>query len=181
MIRLLVNRAIGKMERAFNYDASYLREMLNTSPPTFKRFSALTRLVDRRACPAPAIAAATLAATLQEDCGPCTQISLDMAAAGGVDPSVLRAILADDHLAMGADASLGLRFARASLARDMEIADPLRDEIVARWGDKGLLALSMAIVTGRMYPTVKYALGHGKACSRLTVAGTPVVDRAKAA
>jgi hypothetical protein len=31
--------------------------------------------------------------------------------------------------------------------------------------------LSLAITTARLYPTVKYALGHGKACSRLVVEG----------
>ena len=111
------------------------------------------------------------AATLVEDCGPCTQISVDMAAVGGVDPTVLRAILAGDEAAMGPAAALTWRFARASLARDMETADPLRDEIVRRWGEKGLLAVSMAITTARMYPTLKYALGHGKACSKVLVAG----------
>ena len=69
------------------------------------------------------------------------------------------------------------------MARGMETADPLRDEIVRRWGEKGLLAVSLAITTGRMYPTVKYALGYGKACSRVTVAGepTPVAHMAVAA
>jgi len=27
----------------------------------------------------------------------------------------------------------------------------------------------------RIYPTVKYALGHGKACMRVVVGGTPVM------
>jgi hypothetical protein len=93
-----------------------------------------------------------------------------------VEPSVLRAILAGDEAAMGETAGLAWRFARASLARDLEAADPLREEIVRRWGEKGLVAISLSLMTGRMYPTLKYALGHGKACSKVTVAGaaTPV-------
>jgi hypothetical protein len=47
----------------------------------------------------------------------------------------------------------------------------LRDEVVRRWGQKGLVALTLALTTARMYPTVKYALGHGKSCSRVMVAG----------
>ena len=92
-------------------------------------------------------------------------------------PDVLRAILAGDEAAMGETAALGWRFARASLARDMAAADPLRDEIVRRWGREGPgLAVAMALTTARMYPTLKYALGYGKACSQVTVAGiaTPV-------
>ena len=44
---------------------------------------------------------------------------------------------------MGETAALAYRFARASLARDMEASDPLRDEIVRRWGDKALVAISL--------------------------------------
>jgi hypothetical protein len=53
----------------------------------------------------------------------------------------------------------------------METADPLRDEIVRRWGEKALVAVALTITTARMYPTLKYALGFGKTCSKVTVAG----------
>jgi len=173
MLKTFLARQIDKVERTWSYDASYMRHVLRASPATFLKFGFLTQLVDRKAAPAAVLAAAGIAGTLAEDCGPCTQISVDMAAAGGVKPDVLRAILAGDEAAMGEDAVLAWRFAQASLARDMEAADPLRDEIVRRWGDRGLVAVSMAITTARMYPTLKYALGYGKACSRVTVAGEP--------
>jgi hypothetical protein len=99
---------------------------------------------------------------------------VDIATANGVDPKVLRAILAGDEAAMGEAAALAYRFAKASLARDMEACDPLRDEIVRRWGDKALVAIGLALVGARMYPTLKYALGYGKACSKVTVAGEAV-------
>lgn len=173
MLRALFNRQIDKMERQFGYDATYMRQMLRVSPASFLKFGMLTQLVDRKAAPGDLLAAVGIAATLVEDCGPCTQISVDMACAGGVNPVILKGILAGDLAAMGEVAALGWRFAHASMARDMEVADPLRDEIVRRWGEKGLLAVSLAITTGRMYPTVKYAMGYGKACSRVTVAGVP--------
>jgi hypothetical protein len=94
-----------------------------------------------------------------------------MAAKAGVDPQVLRAILAGDEAAMGDDAALAYRFARASLERRLEEADALREDVVRRWGRKGLVAVALALTTARMYPTVKYALGHGKSCSRVMVAG----------
>ena len=177
MLRALLKGKIDKMERVWGYDASYMRHVLRASPISFLKFGFVSQMVDRTAAPGAALAAAGIAGTLVEDCGPCTQISVDMAAAGGVKPEVLRAILAGDEAAMGETAALVWRFARASLARDMEAADPLRDEIVRRWGEKGLVAISLSLTTARMYPTLKYALGHGQACSRVTVAGeaTPVV------
>lgn len=42
-----------------------------------------------------------------------------------------------------------------------------------RWGPGGLVDIGMTLTTARMYPTLKYALGHGRACSRVMVAGQP--------
>jgi hypothetical protein len=53
----------------------------------------------------------------------------------------------------------------------MEAADPRRDEIVRRWGKAVFVDIAMALTTARMYPALKYALGHGKTCSRVTVGG----------
>jgi hypothetical protein len=172
MLRALLDRfAIRPFERAYSYDANYLRALLAASPAGFLKFSVVTGLVARRDAPAAALAAAGIVATLHEDCGPCTQIGVDIAVKGGVERKVLRAILAGDEAAMGEVAALAYRFAEASLDRDMETADPLRDEIVRRWGEKALVAVALTITTARMYPTLKYALGFGKACSKVTVAG----------
>jgi hypothetical protein len=171
VLKILFSRMIDGMEKTWGYDASYMRHVLAASPASFLKFSFVPGLVDRKAAPAEALAAAGIAGTLKEDCGPCTQIGVDMAAAGGVKPEVLRAILAGDEAGMGEAAALAWRFANASLMRDMVRADPLREEIVRRWGDKGLVAISFAITTARMYPTLKYALGYGKACSKVVVAG----------
>jgi hypothetical protein len=37
-----------------------------------------------------------------------------------------------------------------------------------------VISLAFAMVASRVYPTVKYAMGHGKTCSRVVVAGTPI-------
>lgn len=173
MLRAFFRAYITRMEKDYDYDAGYMRDVLAVSPWTFLKFAVITTVVPRRGAPAAAVAAAGLVGALAEDCGPCTQISVEIATRSGVKPAVLRAILAGDEAAMGEAAALAYRFARASLARDMAAADPLRDEIVRRWGQKGLVALALALTTARMYPTMKYAMGHGKTCSRVMVAGEP--------
>ena len=37
--------------------------------------------------------------------------------------------------------------------------------------EKEATAIALALTTARLYPTLKYALGHGKTCSRVVVAG----------
>jgi len=172
MLKALLDRfAIRPFEARFDYDASYMRELLSASPVAFLKFTAITGIVPRREAPAAALAAAGIVATLREDCGPCTQIGVDIAQRTGVPGETLCAILAGDEAAMGEAAALAFRFAHASLDRDLERADPLRDEIVRRWGQKALVAIALTMMTGRMYPTLKYALGHGKTCSKVVVGG----------
>jgi hypothetical protein len=174
MLKFFLTRWLDKFEKAFNYDASYMRHVLRVSPASMFKFSLGSQAADRKAAPMEALFAAGLVGTLSEDCGPCVQVGVDIATAQGMDAAIMRAVIAGDLEAMGETASLGYRFAQASLARDMEACDPLRDEIVRRWGDAGLVAISLMLMQSRMYPTLKYALGYGKACSRVQVGGETV-------
>jgi hypothetical protein len=100
-----------------------------------------------------------------------------MAERQGVRPEILRAVLTDDVAAMPEEVALAWRFTRATLAHD-SAADACRNEITRRWGPRAVVTLAFAITAARMYPTVKYAMGHGKMCSRIIVDGAPVaVDR----
>lgn len=183
MLRAMLDRWLNNFERVWRYDASYLRDVARASPPSLVKFMLGTRAMDRTAAPQEALFAASLAGVLSEDCGPCTQITVDMALAHGLDPKIIRAVLAGDETQMGETAALAWRFARASLARDMEAAGPLREEIVRRWGEKGLVAIGLSLVAARMYPTLKYALGHGNSCSKVVIGGSasPIADRPLAA
>jgi hypothetical protein len=86
---------------------------------------------------------------MAEDCGPCTQLVVTMAEREGVSPHTLRAILAGDRAALPPD-TLGFRFARAVLERDVAEADRLRSEVVSRWGRKALVTLALTIAASRV-------------------------------
>ena len=174
MIRWLLHKTIDKFEREWKYDASYMRDLIDASPRAawmFSRAAALGRF--RRGIPIEPWCAAGITAVRHEDCGPCTQLGVQMAERAGVSAAVLRAVLTDNPDAMPPDVALVWRFTRATLAHD-PAADEYREAIVQRWGRLGLVSLAFAMTAARIYPTVKYALGHGKACMRIVVAGTPV-------
>jgi hypothetical protein len=175
MLKKLILGRLAAYERDLGYDVSYLRELLDTDLRAFLRFSKLMGISQYcRDLPIEVSYAAKLVGTLVEDCGPCTQLIVTMAERAGVAPDTLRAVLRDDDDAMNADVRLGVQFARAVLARDAR-ADSLRDEVLARWGRRGLVSLGFALVSARVFPTLKYALGHGRTCSRVLVSGTPLV------
>jgi hypothetical protein len=171
MISWFLRRWIDKFERTWNYDASYLRDVLDADPRALMAFSKVAAIGNYRKDVPPAVyCAAGIVGTMSEDCGPCTQLVIDMAQRHGVDPAILRAIVARDLTAMPFEVALAVRFAEASLSHAPE-ADDLRDEVVRRFGKRGLVSLAFAMTASRLYPTLKYALGHGRACARVTVGG----------
>jgi hypothetical protein len=171
MLRWFLRRQIARFERTWNYDAGYLHELIETDPQAmlaFGKLQAISRY--RKDASSAALAAAGIVAVMSEDCGPCTQLGVDMAERGGVDPAVLRAIVARDISAMPEEVALVVRFTEATLRHAPE-ADELREDVMRRFGKRGVIALAFTILRARMYPTLKYALGHGHACMRLTIGG----------
>ena len=174
MIKWLMRRWLDKFERDFNYDASYMRDMIDVSPKAAWLFSRVTQMGRfRQDVPLDAWFAAGITAVRHEDCGPCTQLAVTMAERAGISADTLRAVLTDNPSAMPPDVALAWRFARATLAHD-PLADEYRGVIVDSWGRRALISLAFTITAGRIYPTVKYALGHGQACMRIVVGGSPV-------
>jgi hypothetical protein len=148
-----------------------LRDVLHADPRALTAFGKVAALSNyHKDVPPAAYCAAGIVGTMTEDCGPCTQLVIDMAQRKGVDPNVLRAIVARDFTGMPFEVALAARFAEASLQHAPE-ADDLREEVLRRFGKRGLVSLAFAMTASRLYPTLKYALGHGRACTRLTVGG----------
>jgi hypothetical protein len=171
MIKWLLRRRLAAFERAWKYDASYMHEVLDADPSALMAFSKVASLGRyHKDAPLAAYHAVRIVGTMAEDCGPCTQLVIDMAQRKGVDANILRAIVARDFTAIPFEVALAARFAEASLQHAPE-ADDLREEVVRRFGKRGLVSLAFAMTASRLYPTLKYALGHGRACTRLTVGG----------
>lgn len=171
MLKAFLRAQLGKFEKAYGYDMSYGREILDADLSGFlKFFRAMAFTQHRRDVPPAVYHAAKLVSVMSEDCGPCTQLLVQMAEQDGVPAEVLRAVLARKPSLLPADAQLGYRFAEAALAHAPE-ADALREQIEARWGKRALVSLAYALAGARIYPTLKYALGHGKTCMRVTVSG----------
>lgn len=171
MLRWFLKRRTAAFERTWDYDAAYLHELIDADPTAMLAFGKLQMISRyRKGLPLAAYCGAGIVAVMAEDCGPCTQLGITMAERARVDPVVLRAIVARDYAAMPYEVGLAVRFAEATLRRAPE-ADDLREEVVRQFGKRGLISLAFAILAARMYPTLKYALGHGRACTRLTIGG----------
>jgi hypothetical protein len=177
MLKWMIHRRLRRFEKAHGYDGSYMHEVLDLDLGAFLKFGRAIALGSyRKDVPADGYFAAVLTASMHADCGPCTQLGVGFALQAGVPAPAVAAIIAGDEAAMTSEVALGFRFARALLAHAPE-ANELREEIVRRWGPRAVLALTFGIMAAQMYPALKYALGHGQACTRVVVAGETVTPK----
>lgn len=169
MIRWLLHLGTRSMERKTNYDASYMHDVIDTSTSAGLKLGLLPLLSQHREdAPKSLWFGAGLASVLEGDCGPCVQLMVDQGVSEGVDPDLLRAILARDFDAMGEEAALGFRFAESVIAGDMD-SENYRIEIEHRYGKRATIALAYATAFCRTYPVLKRGLGHGLACQKIKV------------
>jgi len=172
MIRYLMHRIVARMERRYDYDAAYLHELADASPTAFRKFAiAQLALRWRGQAPRDALHAAAIGGALVEDCGPCVQIASDQAVEEGMPAATIKALLSGQMA--DPDAQLAFDYARA-LLNGGENLDGLREQVDARWGRKGLIAVSFMAMAARNFPVLKRALGHAKTCQKVRVAGADV-------
>jgi hypothetical protein len=82
-------------------------------------------------------------------------------------------VLRRDLAAMNEDVALAFRFSDAVLNR-LSNEDEVRDAVRAKWGEKGVIDLTLSLQIGRIFPMVKAGLGYARECRRVEVAGRPV-------
>jgi len=178
MLKRLIHRKLRAFERAHGYDGSYMHELLDTDVLAFLKFARATKLSTyRKDVPYAAYTVAGLTSSVAADCGPCTQLGVGFALAAGVPAATVAAIIRGDEAALPPDAALGVRFARVLLARDAAV-DGLREQIARQWGPRAVVSLAYAVMAAQLYPTLKFAMGHGQACTRVVIAGQTVVPGA---
>ncbi len=167
MIKLILGKLLRNFGRSHAYDITYMLEVNDIWPGAALRYLGLGAVSQMKG-PVPEVwAGAALASTLDGDCGPCAQLIVEMAVKAGVSEAQIAACLARDLEAAG-PAGLGFRFAEAAISGDIQ-ADALRDEIRAVHGEKAVIACAYAAASGRAYPVMKRALGHGMACQKIAL------------
>jgi hypothetical protein len=171
MLSFFVRRKLHAMGKHYGYDVSYLDYMLTRSPRAFFKFARIMAAsAHREVVPVEASFAAKITGAMAEDCGPCAQLTVNMALEAGVSKDQVEAVVRRDVSAMTAETALGFGFADAIVHRSDE-RDDRREAVRARWGDKGVIDLAMALQTGRLFPMMKLALGYARECRRVSVDG----------
>lgn len=174
MIRYVFNKMLLSLKKRYDYDVQYQQDILTTDLGAFLKFMGFQTMSSHAGgLPVGPLYAARLRAIIWDDCGPCTQLAANMALEAGLEPDLVRAIIHRDMSNLPVEIRLVVCFTDLVLAHNPE-ADDLRERILALWGQRGLISIGFAISSYRVYPALKYTLGHGKACLRITVNETTI-------
>jgi hypothetical protein len=177
MLKWLIRKRLAAFEREFGYDVSYLRDVLERDLGAFLAFAKAAGVARyRKDAPLDVYHAVKLTGSIVADCGPCTQLGVGMALRDGLPPVTVAKIVRGNLDEMTGPTRLGAQFARAVLARD-PAADEVRAELVTRYGERAVISMALALVGSQLFPTFKYALGYGHACSRIEVDGASIAPR----
>ena len=159
-----IEKRIAKEERRVGESLDYLKYVWRVSRPTYFRLRNFTRFADCfRHLPPLAWHVAGIQTTVHDGCSDCAQIEINRARAAGVSGDIINSVLAGRVGELGDDIGDVIRFTRAILCND-SAQDEYRRRIVERFGDEGLVELSVRISTSRVVPITVRALGFAAHC-----------------
>ncbi|MDO6427329.1 hypothetical protein Q4489_09910 [Thalassotalea sp. 1_MG-2023] len=177
MLRYLCNKMLLSMKKRYDYDVQYMQEILHEDFSAYSKFMLFQAMASHQgSIPAEPLYAARIRAIIWDDCGSCAQLVVNMAIEAGINPDIIKAIINYDLSHLPTETALVIQFTEKVLTHNLE-ADDIREQIIALWGKKGAIAIAYAISSSRVYPTLKYALGYGKTCSKLQVNNTTTVPK----
>ena len=154
---------IRQFEEAYDYDCSYLHDLLDRTPAGFARFHAARPMTSfREHLPADAHYVAAITLMQQKDCGSCLQLNLKLAREEGVDRELLRAVLESPEKlpAPLQDVRRHAALVIAGEEPDAECAARIR----SHFGEAAFGELALCIAGVQIYPTLKRALLMASTC-----------------
>ena len=169
MLRWIINRRLSAEEERLGESMDYLRYVNRRSLSSMLRFAAIGPFANsRRTLPADAWYAAQLVALQHEDCGPCLQIGVNLARSNGVESSLIESIVRGNWSELEPHLLTICEFTKGTVT-DKIASDELRERIIDRFGEKGLIELAFAIASAAIPPTVKRVLGFSRSCAAVEI------------
>ncbi|MCH6258165.1 hypothetical protein MLD52_16505 [Puniceicoccaceae bacterium K14] len=155
---------LKQFESHYNYDASYLFDLLKASPSGFEKFVGFMPLSQHReAASAEAISIAHLIATQSADCGPCLELVKKMAIESGLSDEIIQSTLSNGDV-LPDELKLVRSFAIAVL-KDQALDPDLHTAMIEQFGESAVAELAITLATATVYPVLKRGLGKAVGCN----------------
>lgn len=156
---------INQFESHYDYDCTYMREMIEVSPDGFATFEAFLPMGRyAKATPVDVLWVAKLTSMRAEDCGGCVDLNIKMAKEAGIGDDVIDFIVKkggkglDDRLKRVYDFSLAVTI-------NKPVPSELREYMHKTYSPEVMVELALAIASTKVYPAIKRTLGYANSCS----------------
>ena len=117
MIKYFLNKSLLTMQRRYDYDVRYMQDVLKTDLKAFLKYMGFQTMASHSGgLPAGPLYAARIRAIIHDDCGPCTQLVVDLALEAKLEPEIVRAIIDLDLEKLPDDIALVVMFTELVLA-----------------------------------------------------------------
>ena len=154
---------IDQFETHYQYDSTYMRDLLNSSQAAYEKFSACMPLVNHHELLSHRdYWIVKLTAMHQEDCGSCVQLLINIAREAAIDSQPINAVIAGPDRLTQEDKQLYDYVVKVTLNKPSE--DVLSGAINNRYTNGQLLEMGIVIATCKLFPTIKRSAGYAKSC-----------------
>jgi hypothetical protein len=151
-IRWIIERRLRAIECEHGTPLAHLRQILRVSPLGFLKFLMVMPLARfRRALPPEAYHIARIVTASHEDRGTCLQPEVQLAKQAGVSTATLHATLDVNPCALSPDLAEVYFFVEA-VATCNGAEEDFREAILRRYGEVGLVELSLASLSAACFP-----------------------------
>jgi len=161
-------KSLGMLEgfqNHYNYDTSYMKEMLLSNPKAFETFEAFLPMASfKDKVPIDVIFVVKLTSMKNEDCGKCLQLNVDMAIEAGVDKDIVKEVVFNEGKNLSNDLKEIYDFTLA-VANKQSIEQSLYDKINKKYSKDILTEIALAIASTKVFPAVKRVLNDFYSCS----------------
>lgn len=162
-------KLINDFEQHYTYDGTYMRDLLETSPAGFAKFSNFLPLSSHReTLTVEEFWITKLAAMQVEDCGDCLLLNVKMALEDGVERAIINAAL--NHGEGLSPALQHLYNFATQIAANRHYDDAHFEQIRAQYDRAQRVEIGLAIASARVFPTIKRSLGYTRSCGLFSLA-----------
>lgn len=159
---------LNEFEAHYQYDTTYLKELLESSPAGYTKFAAFRPLASHREkLDLETYWIAKLAAIQVEDCGECLQLNVRMARENNISTQLIESVLNGGD-GLPNDLRDIYEFV-VNVAAQITIDSDLEQRIHARLDKGALLELGLCIATAKVFPTIKRSIGYAKSCNLIKI------------
>ena len=155
---------IAAFEKAYDYDCSYLYDLLERSPAAYDAFAAARPMTSFHGnLPDDAYYVAAISVMQIEDCGTCLQLNIKMALESGVSRDLLRTLLqTPDELP---DPLGDIRRHALAVAGGDPVDSECAKRIEQHYGKPAFAELALCVAGVALYPRLTRALLKESECS----------------